>query len=87
MKWFNDQNGGGFIATDGGKESLSRPSAIEAEGLEGLQEGDPVSFGAEGGVRAPHAVRDEKASVRLMENPKTLEAYISWRESLRLFCL
>jgi cold shock CspA family protein len=71
VRWFNNQNGGEFIATEGGKEGFVHPCTIEAEGPEMLQEGAPVSFGGEGIARTHHAVRGEKDTVRLMEDPKT----------------
>jgi cold shock CspA family protein len=69
VKWFNHQNEGEFIATDGGKEGFVHPGGIGAEGLEMLQDGAPVNFGGEGRAGTPHAFRGEKALVRLMENP------------------
>jgi CspA family cold shock protein len=45
VKWFNTQKGYGFIQpTDGGKDVFVHISAVERSGMNGLNEGQSVSF-------------------------------------------
>lgn len=45
VKWFNAQKGFGFIAPDnGGADAFVHISAVERSGLDGLDEGQKVSF-------------------------------------------
>jgi CspA family cold shock protein len=45
VKWFNYQKGYGFIQTDdGSKDVFVHISAVEAAGMQGLNEGQKVSF-------------------------------------------
>ena len=45
VKWFNSQKGFGFIAPeDGGKDVFVHISAVERAGMNGLNEGQKVSF-------------------------------------------
>ena len=48
VKWFNAQKGFGFIQPDGGgKDVFVHVSAVERSGLQGLQEGQKISFDIE----------------------------------------
>ena len=45
VKWFNAQKGFGFIQpSDGGKDVFVHISAVERSGLNGLNEGQKVSY-------------------------------------------
>jgi CspA family cold shock protein len=45
VKWFNAQKGFGFIQPDeGGKDVFVHISAVERAGMQGLDEGQKVSF-------------------------------------------
>lgn len=45
VKWFNDKKGFGFIVPDGGgSDVFVHISAVEKSGLQGLSEGQKVTF-------------------------------------------
>jgi cold shock protein len=45
VKWFNDQKGFGFIQPqDGGKDVFVHITAVHAAGLNGLNDGQKVSY-------------------------------------------
>lgn len=44
VKWFNAENGYGFITSDEGKDIFVHYSAIQADGFRSLEEGQKVSF-------------------------------------------
>ncbi|MCS0493591.1 cold-shock protein [Ancylobacter mangrovi] len=45
VKWFNDQKGYGFIQPDNpGKDVFVHISAVQRSGLQGLRDGEKVSF-------------------------------------------
>ena len=55
VKWFNGQKGFGFIATED-KDVFVHISAVEAAGLDSLNEGDTVTFETQDGPKGPSAV-------------------------------
>ncbi|WP_428939823.1 cold-shock protein [Fontivita pretiosa] len=58
VKWFNDQKGFGFIASDkGGKDIFVHHSVIEGTGFKTLQDGELVEYEAEEGPKGTKATR------------------------------
>ena len=55
VKWFNDQKGFGFIATDSGDDVFVHYSAINGFGRKTLCEGQRVEFSVEAGPKGPAA--------------------------------
>jgi CspA family cold shock protein len=51
VKWFNDQKGFGFIASDSGKDVFVHHTAIEGTGFRTLEDGEVVEYEAEGGPK------------------------------------
>jgi cold shock protein len=52
VKWFNAQKGFGFIQpTSGGADVFVHITAVERAGMDGLQEGQTVSYDLEQGQR------------------------------------
>ena len=44
VKWFNDQKGFGFIASEAGKDIFVHHSVIEGQGFKTLQDGETVDL-------------------------------------------
>lgn len=60
VKWFSDQRGYGFIATEGEQEVYVHHASIEGNGFRTLHEGEQVEFDLKSGDRgaeAAHVVR------------------------------
>lgn len=55
VKWFDATKGFGFIASEN-KDVFVHISAVEAAGLQGLNEGDAVMFDTQDGPKGPSAV-------------------------------
>ncbi len=56
VKWFNESRGFGFITpADGGKDVFVHSSAIQADGIKALAEGQSVNFNVEDGPKGPQA--------------------------------
>ena len=55
VKWFNASKGFGFIAHED-KDVFVHISAVEAAGLNSLNEGDTVTFETQDGPKGPSAV-------------------------------
>ena len=56
VKWFNNQKGYGFIASETGSDIFVHHSAIQGEGYKSLQEGQEVEFEIEKGPKGEQAV-------------------------------
>lgn len=55
VKWFNDQKGYGFIASEEGGDVFVHHSAIQKEGYRTLVAGEDVEFDLEQGPKGPKA--------------------------------
>ena len=55
VKWFNDENGFGFIARDEGPDLFVHFSAIGGSGRRTLTEGQRVQFTVGEGAKGPRA--------------------------------
>ena len=55
VKWFNAQKGFGFIATED-KDVFVHISAVQAAGIDTLNEGDAVMFEEQSGPKGPSAI-------------------------------
>jgi CspA family cold shock protein len=58
VKWFNDQKGYGFIASEnGGKDVFVHHSVIEGDGFKTLQENENVEYDAEDSAKGLKATK------------------------------
>lgn len=55
VKWFNDQKGFGFIASENGKDIFVHHSVIEGAGFKTLQENETVEYDSEDGPKGMKA--------------------------------
>ena len=55
VKWFNAENGYGFISQESGDDVFVHFSAIQGKGFKTLEEGQSVSFEIEEGPRGKQA--------------------------------
>ena len=55
VKWFNAENGYGFISQESGDDVFVHFSAIQGNGFKTLEEGQKVSFDIEEGPRGAQA--------------------------------
>ena len=55
VKWFDNQKGYGFIATEEGKDVFVHYSAVGGDGYKSLNEGQAVQFEIEDGQKGPQA--------------------------------
>ncbi len=55
VKWFNSEEGYGFIAVDGGQDVFVHFSAIEMDGYKSLEDGQRVEFEIAQGQKGPQA--------------------------------
>ena len=58
VKWFNDQKGFGFIASDkGARDIFVHHSVIEGQGFKTLQDGETVEYECEEGPKGAKATK------------------------------
>jgi CspA family cold shock protein len=57
IKWFDADRGYGFITRANGPDVFVHYSAIQAEGVNSLEEGEEVEFEIEEGRKGPQAAR------------------------------
>ena len=58
VKWFNDQKGFGFIASEpDGKDVFVHHTVIEGQGFKTLQDGETVDYDVEVGPKGSKATR------------------------------
>ena len=57
VKWFNDQKGFGFIASESAKDVFVHHSVIEGQGFKTLQENETVEYEAEESEKGLKATR------------------------------
>jgi cold shock protein len=55
VKWFDPNRGDGFIRPEQGEDVFVHVSAVQASGLQTLQEGQAVEFDVEQGRKGPQA--------------------------------
>jgi cold shock protein len=55
VKWFDPNRGYGFIRPEQGEDVFVHISAVQASGLETLQDGQAVEFDIEQGRKGPQA--------------------------------
>ena len=55
VKWFNNENGFGFISVEGEGDVFVHFSAITGEGYKSLEEGQSVQFDVVEGAKGPQA--------------------------------
>jgi len=56
VKWFNNQNGYGFISDEEGKDVFVHYSGITMEGFKSLEEGQEVEYDIVDGEKGPQAI-------------------------------
>ena len=59
VKWFNNQQGYGFITAEDGKDVFVHFSGLNMEGFKTLEEGAAVEFDITDGAKGPQAVNVE----------------------------
>jgi CspA family cold shock protein len=63
VKWFNDQKGFGFIASEnGGRDIFVHHSVIEGEGFKTLTDGEVVEYECEEGPKGSKATRVRRSA-------------------------
>ncbi|MBU4343248.1 MAG: cold-shock protein [Candidatus Omnitrophica bacterium] len=60
VKWFSNQKGYGFIASESGKDVFVHHTAIQGDGYKTLEEGQDVEFEVEQGPKGEQATNVTK---------------------------
>ena len=60
VKWFNNQQGYGFISDESGKDIFVHYSGIAGDGFKALDEGQAVEFEIKEGDKGPQAINVTK---------------------------
>ncbi len=60
VKWFSNQKGYGFIASESGKDVFVHHTAIQGDGYKTLEEGQDVEFEVEQGPKGEQATNVKK---------------------------
>ena len=69
VKWFNDQKGFGFIASEkGGRDVFVHHSVIEGQGFKTLQENEVVEYDFEDGPKGMKATKVRRTSSAVAAN-------------------
>ena len=61
VKWFNDQKGFGFIASEQNRDVFVHHSVIEGDGYKTLEDGETVEYEAEDGPKGLKATRVKRS--------------------------
>ena len=56
VKWFSNQKGYGFIASESGKDVFVHHSVIQGDGYKSLEEGQQVEFEIEKSPKGPRTI-------------------------------
>jgi len=56
VKWFNNEKGYGFIATESSADVFVHHTAIQGDGFKSLEEGQQVEFGIQQGPKGEQAI-------------------------------
>ena len=60
VKWFNNQNGYGFIADESGKDVFVHFSGLNKTGYKSVDEGQAVEYELTEGAKGPQAINVTK---------------------------
>ena len=60
VKWFNGTKGYGFISRSDAKDVFVHSSVVKNAGLNGLTEGEAITFEVEEGAKGPSAINLQK---------------------------
>jgi CspA family cold shock protein len=61
VKWFNDQKGFGFIASEDNRDVFVHHTVIEGDGYKTLEDGETVEYEAEDSAKGLKALKVKRA--------------------------
>ena len=61
VKWFNDQKGFGFIASEDNRDVFVHHTVIEGDGYKTLEDGETVEYEAEDSAKGLKALKVRRA--------------------------